>query len=183
MFGTTSSGPECPATPLQVGFKFRVSQRVQNGVEFSRFDGSVFSLNVLECHLANALHPRSLFLWTLGKNRPKEWKIRGIASSVSTAAHLNTVPKSPVPTSRLPLPTCTPPTMSRLFLLMRSQDANHASRNHQPVALILPNPPELAADIWPMAKTISIIHHICKKKKHNKKFAKRTICQKRNGPE
>ena len=121
MFGTTSSGPECPATPLQVGFKFRVSQRVQNGVEFSRFDGSVFSLNVLECHLANALHPRSLFLWTLGKNRPKEWKIRGIASSVSTAAHLNTVSKSPVPTSRLSLPTCTPPTMSRLFLLMRSQ--------------------------------------------------------------
>ena len=67
MFGTTSSGPEYPATPLQVGFKFRVSQRVQNGVESSRFDGSVFSLNVLECHLANALHPRSLFLWMLAK--------------------------------------------------------------------------------------------------------------------
>ena len=106
--------------PCKWRFKFRVSPRVQNGVEFSRFDGSVFSLNVLECHLANALHPRSLFLWTLGKNPPKEWKIRGIASSVSTAAHLNTVPKSPVPTSRLSLPTCTPPTMSRLFLLLRS---------------------------------------------------------------
>ena len=131
----------------------------------TRFDGSVFSLNVLDCHLVHALHTRSLF-----KIHPKTEKIRGIASSVSTTAHVNTVPGSPASTSRSSLPTCTPPTMSRLFLMMRSQASEQwQSKPMVPVAPILPNQadsqnwpslaggPELAADIWPMAK-ISIIH-------------------------
>ena len=192
MFGSTSSGPECPTTPLQMGFKFHVSQRVKNGVEFSRFDGSVFSLIVPDCHLVDALHPRSLFLWTLGKNRTNLWKITGIASSVSTAAHLNTVPGSLVPTSRLSLPTCTPPTMSRLFLLMRNQalescQSKPCSQWHQfcqtPKLGKFGQWPRIGGRYLADGKQNQHNSPYLQNKKTQKKLSKRTIGQKKNWPE
>ena len=69
---------------------------------------------------------------------------------------------------------------------------NHASRNHATGGInsakpqfwtSLANGTELAADVWPMAKTISTIHHICKTKNTTKKIALGTIGQKKNWPE
>ena len=48
------------------------------------------------------------------------WSVCGRASSVSPLAYPKMVPWSPAPTSRSSLPTCTPPAMSGLCLLMRT---------------------------------------------------------------
>ena len=109
------------------GSMSRVSQGVENGLGI-RLLAERSRLSRYCCSL-----PEVSVLVGVGQNPPKDRKVRGMASSfVSTAAHLNTVTWSPAVTSRSSLPTCTPPRMSGLVLLMRTQ----ASQSLQPIPLL-----------------------------------------------
>merc|ERR1719191_2443816 len=71
------------------------------------------------------LHRPVLFLQVLNGHLcvAIEW-VKGMQSSVSSLAYPNMIPWSPAPRSISSLPTCTPPAISGLCLLMRTMTSH-----------------------------------------------------------